>query len=83
MTAMDIFQRDDLAFPRSLPEFQQRFPDDAACATYLERTRWPDGFVRARKISHQIDVGVCFFKGSSDQFGPGARAKDKDSLAHH
>lgn len=45
MTAMDIFQRDDLAFPRSLPEFQQRFPDDAACATYLERTRWPGGFV--------------------------------------
>lgn len=44
MTAMDIFQRDDLAFPRSLPEFQQRFPDDAACAAYLERTRWPDGF---------------------------------------
>ncbi len=44
MTAMDIFQRDDLPFPRSLPEFQQWFPDDAACAAYLERTRWPDGF---------------------------------------
>jgi hypothetical protein len=43
MTAMDIFQRDDLVFPRSPPEFQQRFPDDAACAAYLERTRWPDG----------------------------------------
>ena len=40
-----IQQRDDLAFPQSLPEFQQLFPDDAACAAYLGRARWPDGFV--------------------------------------
>src|SRR5208282_4235024 len=45
MAAMDIHQRDDLAFPRSLREFQQLFPDDAACAAYLGRARWPDGFV--------------------------------------
>jgi transposase-like protein len=45
MAAMDIHQRDDLAFPQSLPEFQQLFPDDAACAAYLGRARWPDGFV--------------------------------------
>ena len=32
-------------FPRSLLEFQRRFPDDAACATYLTAARWPDGFV--------------------------------------
>ncbi len=32
-------------FPRSLPEFQRRFPDDAACAAYLAEARWPDGFV--------------------------------------
>jgi hypothetical protein len=31
-------------FPRSLSEFQKRFPDDAACAVYLARKRWPDGF---------------------------------------
>ncbi|MGF1641747.1 MAG: IS1595 family transposase, partial [Rhodospirillales bacterium] len=31
-------------FPRSLPEFQRRFPDEAACADYLAATRWPDGF---------------------------------------
>ena len=29
----------------SLPEFQRLFPDDAACAGYLERARWADGFV--------------------------------------
>src|ERR1039457_1681324 len=44
MTAMDILQRDDLAFPQSLPEFQQQFPNDAACAAYLELACWPDGF---------------------------------------
>src|SRR3954468_15568411 len=35
----------DLPFPQSLPEFQQLFPTDAACAAWLERSRWPDGFV--------------------------------------
>ena len=32
-------------FPRSLFEFQQHFPDEAACAGYLAGMRWPDGFV--------------------------------------
>jgi len=34
----------DIAFPRSLPDFQRMFPDDAACAEYLERARWRYGF---------------------------------------
>lgn len=42
--AVDILARDDLPFPESLPEFQELFPDDAACAAYLERARWADGF---------------------------------------
>lgn len=29
------FPRDDLPFPGSLHEFQQLFPNDAACASYL------------------------------------------------
>jgi hypothetical protein len=45
MTGMDVHRGDDLAFPQSLPEFQRLFPDDAACAAYLERARWADGFV--------------------------------------
>jgi len=45
MTAMDIHQREDLAFPQSLPEFQRQFPNDAACAAYLEHACWPDGFI--------------------------------------
>ena len=31
-------------YPRSLIEFQRRFPDDAACAAWLAELRWPDGF---------------------------------------
>ena len=42
---MDIFQRGDLPFPQSLPEFQRLFPDDAACATYLEKARWKAAFM--------------------------------------
>lgn len=35
---------DKRGFPTSLPEFQRAFPDDGACANYLETIRWPDGF---------------------------------------
>jgi len=31
-------------FPTSLPEFQRVFPDEAACAAFLEAVRWPSGF---------------------------------------
>ena len=40
----DIHQVEDRDFPSSLPEFQRLFPDDAACAAYLERIRWERGF---------------------------------------
>ena len=39
------FSVNDLPFPRSLPEFQQLFPDEAKCAAYMEKARWGDGFV--------------------------------------
>ena len=35
----------DLPFPKSLPDFQRLFPDDTACAKYLEQIRFRDGFV--------------------------------------
>ena len=40
----DIHQHAELEFPQSLPEFQRLFPDDAACASYLEKARWEGGF---------------------------------------
>jgi len=41
----DVLQWEHLPFPRSLPQFQKLFPDDAACARYLESAKWPKGFV--------------------------------------
>lgn len=31
-------------FPDTFREFVKEFPDEAACATYLEKLRWPSGF---------------------------------------
>ena len=45
---MDIDRHAALPFPRSLPEFQRLFPNDAACAEYLEKLRWRGGFVCPR-----------------------------------
>ena len=33
-----------LSFPDTFREFVQQFPNDAACAAYLEHLRWPMGF---------------------------------------
>jgi hypothetical protein len=51
----DVFQRDDLPFPHSLPEFQRLFPEDRACAAYLERARWRNGFVCPCDILFGLD----------------------------
>jgi transposase-like protein len=32
-------------YPADLSEFDRFFPDEAACERYLERVRWPNGFV--------------------------------------
>jgi transposase-like protein len=56
MLPQDIHQRSELPFPNSLPEFQRLFPNDAACATYLEKIRWPQGFI----CPHCIKAGEPF-----------------------
>jgi hypothetical protein len=53
---MDVLADDGLSFPRSLPEFQRLFPDNAACAAYLEKARWCDGFL----CPHCQSAGVPF-----------------------
>ena len=45
-------------FPRSLIEFQRRFPDERACAAYLARMRWPDGF-RCPSVRARQGLGAC------------------------
>jgi len=32
-------------YPRDLVEFEEWFPDEEACVQFLERLRWPDGFI--------------------------------------
>ena len=44
--AVDVLERGNLPFPGALPEFQHLFPDEAACAAYLERARWSDSFIK-------------------------------------
>jgi hypothetical protein len=41
----DVLQWEHLPFPKSLRDFQRLFPDDDACARYLEGAKWPKGFV--------------------------------------
>ena len=31
-------------YPRTVQEFERWFPSEAACAAYLQRVRWPEGF---------------------------------------
>jgi hypothetical protein len=52
--------------PRSLPEFEARFPSDAACARWLMAKRWPQGFrcpacghARAWELSRGLIVLQC------------------------
>jgi hypothetical protein len=40
----------DLPFPKSLPDFQRLFPDDAACAKYLETIRLAGNVCRVVKL---------------------------------
>ncbi|MGH9396390.1 MAG: IS1595-like element ISUnb3 family transposase, partial [Terriglobia bacterium] len=32
-------------YPRTLMELERRFHDEQACAEYLARLRWPDGWI--------------------------------------
>lgn len=41
---IDVHGWEHLGYPKSLRDFQRMFPDDAACARYLEGAKWPKGF---------------------------------------
>ena len=51
--AMDILERVEFAFPKSLPEFQRLSPDDAARAGYLERAA-PTGWKTRPALSIRV-----------------------------
>jgi hypothetical protein len=45
MMSAGVMSRAACKFPASIAEFQWFFSDDAACVAWLERLRWPGGFV--------------------------------------
>lgn len=47
-------------FPRSLPEFIERFPDDESCFRFLLECRWPGGRFRCPRCGH--DAGYPLSK---------------------
>jgi Zn ribbon nucleic-acid-binding protein len=55
---------------KSLTQFQESFPDEASCATYLFKRRWPDGFVcpachrnRAVSLKSRAFTRECLYCG--------------------
>ena len=54
----DVHKWENLPFPKSLPGFQKLFPNDDACARYLEGAKWPKGF----------ECPHCFEKGEPFRF---------------
>ena len=43
-------------YPRTLPELEQRFSDEAACRAYLFALRWPEGFACPGCGTHGLPV---------------------------
>lgn len=43
-----------IEYPMNILDFQKMFPDETTCLKYLERMRWPNGFV-CTKCSHASD----------------------------
>ena len=64
-------------YPNTYREFVEMFPNDAACATYLAKLRWPDGFVcpacKARSVPWQASRGrtACPFCRHQTSVGTG------------
>ena len=44
-------------FPRTIIEFQHRFPDEDACRQYLFESRWPEGF-RCPRCGSEAATGL-------------------------
>ncbi len=45
-----------MEYPTTMLDFMRQFPDDNSCRAYLEKMRWPNGFVCSRcqgtSVSH-------------------------------
>jgi len=59
------------AFATSLRQFQQQFPDEAACREYLGTFRWPDGFRHNRRKKPMAAFETLLGLGSARGPTPG------------
>jgi hypothetical protein len=73
-------------FPRSSLEYQRRFADEGACASYLVTARWPEGF-RCPGCGHDKGWKLATKTFTWDLLGftttrswPGSRANSPGSL---
>lgn len=60
-------------YPTTLTEFHDRFSTDAACLSYLEHLRWPDGFccpACAHRQSWRMSRGLHLCRGCRRQVSP-------------
>jgi len=73
-----------LPFPDTLLEFQNAFPNETACIAYLEKLRWPDGFICQRcnladepyRFSKRITVLRCRHCGTDNRLTAGTVMQD-------
>jgi transposase-like protein len=73
-----------LPFPETLLEFQNTFPNESACAAYLEKLRWPDGFSCQRcglagepyRFAKRITVLRCRSCGADNRLTAGTVMQD-------
>lgn len=72
------------AFPETLLEFQNTFPNEFACVAYLEKLRWPNGFICHRcclagepyRFTNRITILRCRSCGADNRLTAGTVMQD-------
>lgn len=73
-------------YPATFAQLTSWFPDDEACAMYLARLRWPDGFRCSRcgcPEAWQTAVGLWLCRSSAQDFGDGGDDLRPVTVAAH
>ena len=64
-----------MKFPETLIEFQEQFPDEAACWKALRRLRWPHGF-ECPRCGHRKSYPISAGRSSRPPHGIGAERQE-------
>lgn len=71
-------------FPETLLEFQNTFPNELACVAYLEKLRWPNGFICHRcrlagepyRFTNRVTILRCRSCGADNRLTAGTVMQD-------